>query len=286
MKKLFTTLFFACLFSVGYGQNDWGCTINFETNPQCYTDYLWIDSISDTNNIWQIGAPQKILFNSAYSPSNVIITDTINPYPTNDTSMFYILHPAMCSCSNYFNIQGRYKINTDGNDYGKIEFSPDNGVTWIDSIGGFFTGTSNTWQYFQMDLQDLVSTYNIDYGDTVLYRFTFISDSVQTNNEGWMIDDILLEDYAFSIEETFLETFTSTLYPNPSTNSATIEFENPTNANFSLQVFDITGRTVIEQNIKTNRTQLNTQHLPPGIYQYRLISQKERRQSFGKFVVK
>ena len=100
-----------------------------------------------------------------------------------------------------------------------------------------------------------------------------------------MLDDILLEDYAFSIEESFLETFSSTLYPNPAHNSATIDFENPTNANFNLQVFDITGRAVIEQNIKTNRAQLNTQHLPPGIYQYRLLSEKERRQSFGKFVV-
>ncbi len=77
----------------------------------------------------------------------------------------------------------------------------------------------------------------------------------------------------------------STLFPNPAHNSASIEFENPTNSNFNLQVFDITGRAVIEQNIKTNRTQLNTQNLQPGIYQYRLLSEKERKQSFGKFVV-
>jgi hypothetical protein len=80
--------------------------------------------------------------------------------------------------------------------------------------------------------------------------------------------------------------FTSTLYPNPATNSATLEFENPTNSTFGLQVFDITGRVVMEQNaITSNRITLNTHHLPVGIYHYRLISEKEKKQSFGKLVV-
>ncbi len=64
MKKLFTTLSLACLFSVGYGQNDESCIFNFENSNYCNSDYLFLDTISDTNNIWQIGHPQKAIFNS------------------------------------------------------------------------------------------------------------------------------------------------------------------------------------------------------------------------------
>ncbi len=89
-----------------------------------------------------------------------------------------------------------------------------------------------------------------------------------------------------AIENHNLSPFSSTLYPNPANNLATIDFENINNANFSLQVFDIIGRTVIEQTtIKTNRTELILRNLSPGIYHYHLLSQQEHKQSFGKFVV-
>lgn len=305
MKKLVTTLFLACLFSVGYGQNDESCIFNFENTDYCHSDYLFLDTIPDTNNIWQIGAPQKAIFSSAYWSAKAIVTDTINPYPINDTSSFIIVHYCMggFSFQPYLvaTLSAGYRVDCDSlNDFGRIEFSPDNGNFWIDLLNDTvyepyivwdipdnpkptFTGNSGGWKYFSVNIGSLGPIFNIQPGDTVLYRFTFISDSIENNRDGLMFDAVQLYDYAQSISE--LSELPSTLYPNPSTNSATIEFENPTNSNFNLSVYDITGRSVIEQNIKTNRTQLNTQNLPPGIYQYRLISEKERKQSFGKFVV-
>src|SRR5690349_9118432 len=67
--------------------------------------YSWNFDVADTttskilfdtthlNNIWQIGKPQKTAFDSAYSPLNVLVTDTINTYPINDTSIFTIVFP-------------------------------------------------------------------------------------------------------------------------------------------------------------------------------------------------
>jgi hypothetical protein len=88
------------------------------------------------------------------------------------------------------------------------------------------------------------------------------------------------------ISENFISLPTF-IYPNPATHSATLGFENSANVTFDLQVFDITGSVVMEQSaITSNRITLNTQHLAAGIYHYRLISEKEKKQSFGKFVVK
>jgi len=304
MKKFFTTVFVASLFLVGFAQVDQECQYDFENNYGCYNDYLWIDTISDTNNIWQIGVPQKTIFNSAYSLSNAIITDTINPYPVNDTSSFIYVNIAECMgspCSGVNLISGQYKVNSDSlNDFGTIWFSPDNGQLWIDLLNDtvyqqyifwnndkpVFTGTSTVWNYFEVHVTNLGLIFNIEPGDTVLYRFTFISDSIQTNHEGLMFDDIRLYETCGSIRENSLTSFSSTLFPNPAHNSATIKFENPTHAIFNLQVFDITGRMVIEQtNIRSNRTELNTRNFPPGIYHYRLLAEKEKLQSSGKFVV-
>ena len=49
---------------------------------------LIISLDSSSNNIWQIGKPQKTLFYRASTLPNAIITDTLNPYPPNDTSSF------------------------------------------------------------------------------------------------------------------------------------------------------------------------------------------------------
>lgn len=301
MKKLFTTLFLASFVLAGYGQSDLWCQFDFELSDWCQQDYLWRDTISDTNNIWQIGHPQKTQFNNGYTSTNAIVTDLLNPYPINDTSSFIVVHISEAEFEYVKGIDGYFKINSDTlNDFGKIELSVDLGQSWIDLLTDTayaslidinepyelsFSGNVNNWQHFSITINLLLSSFNIHQGDTILYRFSFISDSVETNKEGWILDRVTTNDWSESISENSLTSFTSTLYPNPSTNSATIEFENPTNSNFSLQVFDIMGRAVIEQNIKTTRTQLNTQHLPPGIYQYRLLSEKERRQSFGKFVV-
>jgi hypothetical protein len=65
--------------------------IDFDT-PWSQAEHITIDTISNPNNIWQIGVPNKPLFNTAYSVPNVIVTDTINTVPANDTSTFYLFH--------------------------------------------------------------------------------------------------------------------------------------------------------------------------------------------------
>ena len=73
----------------------------YSTTAQVYTQYFdGADTIFDNSvnveldtsnsNIWQIGASQKIIFDSAATVPNAIVTDTINSYPVNNVSRFTI----------------------------------------------------------------------------------------------------------------------------------------------------------------------------------------------------
>ena len=53
-----------------------------------YKEAIEIDTVHYHHNIWQVGAPHKSVFTSAQSLPNAIVTDTANPVPPNDTSVF------------------------------------------------------------------------------------------------------------------------------------------------------------------------------------------------------
>lgn len=160
-----------------------------------------------TNNIWQIGHPQKIIFNNASTVPNVIVTDTINNYPINDTSRFSFAMVPPFSFG-IMALQWLQKLDFDhDSDGGIIEYSTDHGAIWhnafndpyvynfygyqpenADTIGSgeyAFSGTDtnwrNIWLCFDYSFMSLT--------DTFYFRFTSISDSVDNNKEGWMIDN-------------------------------------------------------------------------------------------------
>jgi len=200
MKKFFLFSIFITFFAQGYSQFG---VITFDNATNLYR--IKIDT-SVPNNKWQIGKPTKTFFTSAYSIPNAIVTDTIHPYPTNNNSVFYlgttIFGGWMGTTLDFF-----YKMDSDTlNDYGKIEISIDTGKTFYnllsysqytvyDSVGNFivgngfgspivFTGKSHSWYDFNMYSNLLPSP------DTIIYRFTFHSDAIQSNRDGWMIDNI------------------------------------------------------------------------------------------------
>ena len=129
---------------------------------------ILIDIDTASSNIWQIGAPQKSIFDSAATTPNVIITDTINYYPSNNTSSFqYTIIP--WTTWGILAIQWKQKLDMDfGKDGGIIEFSVDGGNTWqsafdnpyVYNFYGFdtnnvdtlqtgedaFTGVDSTWK--------------------------------------------------------------------------------------------------------------------------------------------
>ncbi|MFC2086259.1 T9SS type A sorting domain-containing protein [Bacteroidota bacterium] len=265
---------------------------------------LTVDTIAYPENIWQIGIPQKPEFDeilSEYHPK-AIITDTLNSYPTNNNSAFIIWVPV--SMGDYYGLtifSCYYNVQTDSlNDYGIIEFSPDNGATWINLVNDtvysssihwwsqkpILTGNSDGWRYFEAMLADLGSIFNIQIGDTLLYRFTFQSDSIAENLGGIMYDDICFWEFIEGVTETRFKPLKSNIYPNPSNDIFTIEFENPDFGVFQLAVYNDQSKLVFSNEyVADNETIINSKQLAPGIYFYKLTNPKTLQRSWGKFIV-
>jgi type IX secretion system substrate protein len=304
MKRFFLIISIICINNIFLGQKGlcWNYfDINFE-DTTCLGN-ISIDTFSNPNNIWQIGQPRKTMFDSAWSFPNALATDTIKPYPINDTSIFIFTNIADVgfTAPHAVELSCYYYVNSDTlNDYGLIEFSPDNGNTWIDLIHDtlyssyidwntdkpVLTGNSDGWKYFHVSLGYLGPVFNINRRDTVLYRFSFISDSIPDSLDGLMYDDIHYADYFLGIEENSYKKVLSKAYPNPTDIELTIEFENPKYIPFQLFIYDNHGRQVFEMDELTDsKIVIDIKGFQSGIYFYKLINNINRQRAWGKFIV-
>lgn len=302
MKKLFSILLLT-LSTFGYSQNYWYYEINFEDTSEFFR--LNIETVSNPNNIWQIGEPQKSIFQSANSTPNAIVTDTLNSYPVNDTSKFIIKHIVESfggfDTPQHATIAGKYKVNSDTlNDFGMIEFSPDNGNTWVDLLSDTLylnqgcylwsfgkpslSGNVSEWTDFYVNVAGFGPVFNIEGGDTVLYRFTFISDSIESNKDGLIIDDLYINDVAEGISNSKNQ-FESKIIPNPTSDNVIIQFINENNEPFEFSMSDLYGNYVLIKRTTNNSSiKLNLSNFDSGTYFYRIINKKNQSFSFGKIL--
>jgi hypothetical protein len=134
-----------------------------------------------------------------------------------------------------------------------------------------FTGKSSAWYYFQMGLfwPDFP---NKPAADTLYYRFTFKSDGIQTNKEGWMLDDLTLGDLLWGLESINWKEDV-TIIPNPFRKEFTININNKNQVNpkFTYEVFSCLGQKLMERTV--SGTKIRVEELPnlsPGIYFLRI----------------
>lgn len=297
MKKLTFSISLILIALSSSGQWDYHDNYDLNFEPESPMFHLSVDTKANTNNIWQVGKPQKTFFTSAYSPINVIVTDTVNPYPINDTSIFIIKNVASgrgFEMPHTVILAGQYCVNSDTlSDFGKIEFSSDLGTSWIDLLNNpnysdniwlepkpILTGNSIGWQRFVASLAFLGPIFNIHDGDTILYRFTFISDGVQTNKDGLMFDDLHFEDWIEGIPRIQNDNLIS-IYPNPVTEKLTIISTN-SSGNETLQIINYIGQ-VVYVNHYYNGEPVDTKIFSNGIYFLKYSTSKSF--SIKKFVV-
>lgn len=274
-------------------------TINFdyEVHYQHFSDTILFDT--SATNIWQIGQPQKTIFNSTTSGENAIITDTINTYPVNCNSSFTILITQPDGWYSPFNnlyIEFKHKFDTDLNqDGGYIDVSYDNGENWVNIINDTI-GEYNWWILtpISQHTQSLYTTddvlYNGNYGfsgniedweivqfgwniqivkdaiDTMLVRFNFISDDIDNEKEGWIIDDIILfgVDLGGTISENTQKR--TSIYPNPVENNSVISFDK-NYSSIKIELYNSAGQIVKKDCIlNSNIYNLSKNELQSGIY--------------------
>lgn len=280
MKLLIFILLQIAFMSISFGQ--FWCSFperiwDFDGGQTPYETYLEIDTLSNPNNIWQIGPPQKEVINIANSNPNVIITDTSDYYPSNDTSVFILAFTDMggFEYSHTAELFGHYYVNSDSlNDYGTIELSLNQGTSWINLItdtvyNSYYywmskptlTGNSNGWRSFYASLADLGLVFDVDSNDTILLKFSFITDSTADTLDGLAFDNIQLCSGVEGIEEFSRESLIS-IYPNPTNGLLYIERENYS-SNATIKIYSSAGRLLYEDNtftkefINTNKINLN-----------------------------
>ncbi len=229
---------------------------------------ILIDIDPDSSNVWQIGTPQKTIFDSAATQPNAIVTDTINFYPTNDTSRF--IAKVLMNFPNWgiFALQWKQKLDMDtAFDGGIIEYSTDTGNTWVNVFNnpyvynfyGFqpenadtltggefaFSGTDSTWRDIWLCF-DLSWIQQFQWGDTLLFRFTLLSDSLNNNKEGWMIDNIISHiTIIHTVNEVEQENYLN-VYPNPASNIVHIQAQKIMDYHIieTMELVDPLGRVV------------------------------------------
>ena len=205
---------------------------------------------ADMVNPWQIAQPQKTILDAALSPTKALVTDSVNLLQPNDTSYATIVIPLVNWLWTYLHFRHKYDIDSL-HQKAWMECSYDLGENWLlmDNIGfssacdaalkywyecvpdtfdyvegPYFTGTTTEWKHsgyywvwWLPERLDKIQDCTIP-PDTLLVRFVFVNDSVQTNHDGWMIDNLEVFDVepVGAVETTnkhHLE-----IFPNPARN--------------------------------------------------------------------
>jgi len=265
--------------------------------------YINIDSTS----IWKIGEPTKSIFDSSYSGINSIVTDLDSLYPNSDTSRFYALYTDQGHIPGYLQLYYPLEIEFDHRfitdsitDYGSIEISVDKGNNWynilsdslnptgpyadydnyhyfegvgdtiFDSISIF--GNSNGWVHskFSKEIQQIIWDDN-PFPDTIIVRFSFITDSIGSGNEGWQIDNLCINmDFIVGVQE-FDNPKHLKVFPNPCNGNFTVEITpNNNQQEFVFELYDILGKRVLVKNLHPFENTINVGNLASGVYTYKI----------------
>ena len=303
---LAATLIFHAVTTFAQDVHFWA-NITFENNASL----VKIDN-SQLDNIWQIGTPSKVVFDSAASVPFAIVTDTLNAYPPKNISSFEIKilpPPNSCWGTGYLYFSHKYDTRP-GLDGGFVEIRYDDSLTWKNIIfdddpecgfytsdyyaptdtivGGIaaFSGDSDGWRGCGVEWIWQMGVKSFEH-DSLTIRFTFKSEAGETNHEGWMIDDIylVLLDCTGGILEGKQLNLPVNLSPNPLSAYSIIRFPQKPDKDYLAGIFDTRGRLVREIPVKGETpATLNKNDFQPGLYLIN-ISENGLFKYSGKFIV-
>lgn len=243
----------------------------------------------DTNadNIWQVGTPQKVIFNYAATQPNVIISDTILNYPLNNNSSFEFSLNEAGFYPGIIALQWKQKLDfTENHDGGIIEFWNGQEGEWqnvfnnpyVYAFYGFdisnadtllsgeyaFSGTDTTWR----DIW-LCFDYNwMTYLDTLTFKYRIKTDEIGEEKEGWMMDNFMAHiTIIHSVNENEQLNYVD-IWPNPSSGRLNIDIRKTDGFHIieKMEIYNIVGGLMESfKNIPT-RFFIDVNNYPDGIY--------------------
>jgi hypothetical protein len=295
MRTIFLIIPFLFFVEISFSQINCGGIAtpdnwSFEGISDPYESYFQIDTLTNPGNCWQIGIPNKASFTSAFSSPNAIVTGLTNPYPPNDTSVFIFKQVDFggYSTPQVAELSGYYEVNSDSlHDFGSIEISLNKGITWVNLLSDtlyskyydwntpkpILTGNSDGWKNFWVNLGSLGIPFHVQPGDTILFKFTFISDSIPGTHEGLAFDNFQFCNGVEGIEE--FQNSIIDIFPNPTYGQLYIK-RNATPNKESIQVFNSVGQYILgDNNFKNDYLDIGKLKLSSGLYFLRYSNSRE-----------
>lgn len=251
---------------------------------------------ASTNSWTRTDYASKAFLAIGYNDSFALVTDTAQYYKPGSVSSFTIFKNTGDEY-NYtdgnFLLSFYHKMNSDaGNDGGFIEVSFDYGQTWtnvvFDSVNlelsepqfglNMYTGDqllANGQPGFSGDISEWTlvevpfSIYiMLKKPRAVLVRFTFVSDSLQDEKEGWAIDNVKLSrvDLPGGLDQLNKASTIFSTSPNPCVDELQISARSG-KLNGTISIYSIEGKLVTEHTLDNIQTQkFDTRKLPAGMY--------------------
>ena len=299
MKKIVLLSFLFVYHLYGISQINYGLGLFGIDSCKFETECSILRLDTSSSQIWQIAKPNKTIFDTAFVGEKALITDSANAYPVNNHSYFDLVFHTNSGYNVLVEFNHKYDTDTR-RDGGYIEISTDKGLSWqqIDSfpiageaqiynfenlyseddtlLNGIpaFSGNSNGWVHTKIQWIWALPVKRIE--DTAMLRFHFISDSIETNQEGWMIDDIVVStvDLGSGIDETVSNQVKMTLSPNPTVAQTRVSFERLQGNNHELRVYDSMGK-LVEQHVRMDKQGLilQTENWKSGLYIIQLLTE-------------
>lgn len=274
----------------------------------CNFEYAFtVTPLSGVDSLWQIGRPNKNYLTKAHSLPNVIVTDSLMPYPDSVTSFFQLNismleHVDQPEYSLVINFD-HWMQTDEGFAGGYILFAADDDTIWqniadIDTLHPFwigwtdgqgygsefsgtlwngqkaFTGNSNGWKE-----HELVWIYNYYVGptgeveppDTLRLRFVFAATQNLGFFDGWAIDNILLKYMEMTDLKDMHIQNSCFVFPNPAMND--IYLSTPIEAgNYHYMISGIQGNSLLSGELKLpDQQRISISSLPNGTYILRLL---------------
>jgi hypothetical protein len=299
MKKLILLLSIITICFSSFSQTTIGDSLTFETLP---INGLYIDA--DTNNQWQIGKPNKALFNSNITGNASIVTDTLETYTPGIKSSFTINIMKYLNDFPYmwYDIDFKHAMNCDSLAGGYIEISYDSlrwyNITMHDSIWmnfgadmlnnygstpyndtlfngqiGFTGNFSNANFHLTFGVMPILFRQENDWiaFNPPFIRFNFISDSLATPYDGWMLDNLfLMASSGGSVDENLASAIN--IYPNPVNDKLIIDIDSKTFHPTQIQIINIKGQKLLQ--VGFDSKYIDVSKLPQGSYFLTLTDNK------------
>ena len=274
-------------------------TINPIDDPHLFN----IDS-TNPNNDWVFGHSHKEAFDSV-STFRGWITDSVQAYSPNSKSHFEVLIVDTTGLGPMTWVGFEHKFELDSATEGcYVEYSCDRenwrnlepfnppyppshielvnyppyvtqSSTIHDSVSVFHHATDNWfWSYFQIqwvgtliqnDPNERSTADCSEFFDSLYVRFTFESDSIESNKAGWMIREVVIGQGNYQLWNVpELSNSQLRFLPNPSTGTFRLQLEPAAGKLERVAVFDLSGRKVHDEPFLN--MDINLSHLRDGHY--------------------